>query len=65
MTWIIIGVVGIIVSGFISKSLYAYAVEARRVRPGAPFARAVPAWVSLLFLASLGCAIYGVVKVLF
>jgi hypothetical protein len=58
MTWIILGVLGVIVSGFISKSLYAYAVEARRIRPGAPFGGA-------LFLASLGAVIYGVFRSVF
>jgi hypothetical protein len=62
MTPLIVGVAGLIIAGFIAKSYRAYAVVARRIRPDKPFGGAVPAWVSLLLLGSLGLVIYGMIK---
>lgn len=64
MKFIILGLIGIGVAWFISKTMYDYAVAARRIKKGAPFSGAVPGWVSLLFLVSLGSIIYGVILIL-
>jgi hypothetical protein len=65
MLLIVVGTVGIVVTALISRSLRAYAVAARRIDPNKPFGGAVPGWVSLLYLVSFACLLYGVYDTFF
>lgn len=68
MTFIVIGVIGIVVSGFLSKWYYNKANSLDRMvgsKEGRAFGGVVPLWVSLIYLASFGCLIYGIVKLVF
>ena len=68
MIFIAIGIVGIVLSGFLSKRYYHKANPldlAVGSMEGRPFAGAVPLCVSLVSLASFGCLIYGIIKIAF
>jgi|GEM_PF-6039707 len=65
MVFMVIGVLGVAIAGLIARSLYSYALAARRLKLGQPFGGAVPGWVSLIFLISLACIVYGLVKTIF
>jgi len=66
MIFIVIGIVIIAVSGFVSKSLYSYALAARRQPdPTKPFGGLVPAWISLIYLVGLASILYGLYQIIF
>jgi hypothetical protein len=63
MTYLILGVVGIIASGWLSR--YIFTAKTGRSQPlYPPFEGMVPAWVSAVNLASWGCAVVGVAKLI-
>ena len=67
MTFIIIGVIGIAASGFLSQRYYNKANPSDRIagsKQSHIFGGVVPHWVSLINLASVGCLMYGVIKVI-
>ncbi len=66
MIFIVIGVIGIVVSGFLSNRYYNKADPLDRMvgaMEGRSFSGVVPLWLSLINVASYGCLIYGIVKV--
>ena len=65
MTLLFVGVIGALLMGLISKSFYTGAAATRRLSAEKPFGGAVPAWVSIAYLGFFGCAIYGVIKIIF
>jgi hypothetical protein len=65
MTLLLIGVIGALLMGLISKLFYTAAAAKRRLSAEKPFGGAVPAWVSIAYLGFFGCAIYGVIKIIF
>jgi hypothetical protein len=65
VTFIVIGILGIAVSGVLSKRYWDKANPLERMvgsAEGRAFGGAVPLWVSLINLASFGCLIYGIIK---
>ena len=65
MTFLIVGIVGVVVAGFVSKSFYTRAAVAGELKHDKPFGAAVPKWVSLFYLVAFGCALYGLYKITF
>jgi len=65
MRFLIFGIIGIILAGFLSWLSHRSASNTGRLRPDKPMGGAVPLWVSLLYLASFASAIYGLVAIVF
>ena len=66
MIFLILGVAGAVITSFIARSFYVKAAaEHRPVESGKTFGGVVPGWVSLLYLVSFGCALYGLYKIIF
>jgi hypothetical protein len=65
MTLLLMGVIGALLMGLISKVFYTAAAAKGRLNAETPFGGAVPAWVSIAYLGFFGCAIYGVIRMIF
>jgi hypothetical protein len=68
MLFMIFGIIGIVVSGALSKKYYRNAPSLERMRgtlEGKPMAGVVPVWVSWINIVSFGLLIYGVVDKFF
>lgn len=68
MAFIVIGVIGIVVAGFLSSKYYKKADPLQRAvgaMEGKAMSGVVPLWVSLLNVGSYGCLIYGIIKLVF
>jgi hypothetical protein len=66
MIFLILGITGAVITAFIARSFYVKAAaNHRRVETGKTFGGVVPVWVSLIYLVSFGCALYGLYKVVF
>lgn len=57
MKFLVIGLIGILVSALVSMRFY---MRASRLNHDRPFGGAVPAYVSIAFLISLGYVVYGI-----
>jgi len=64
MTFLLVGGIGALLMGLISRLFYTAAAAKRRLNAEMPFGGAVPAWVSMAYLGFFGCAIYGVIKII-
>ena len=70
MSFIILGIIGIVVFALISAAFYRAAQRVDRsagggtLEHGKPFDGAVPGWVSLGYLLSFASVLYGLVRIL-